>query len=329
MNFNGIIVIDKEQNMTSHDVVSRVRRILGTGKVGHTGTLDPMATGVLPICVGKATRIMEYLDMDFKTYRCSMLLGKETDSRDVWGGVLSSVQEAAVNEVREEEIREVFSSFRGLISQKPPIYSAVRVDGKRLYEYAREGKDVEIPSRNVYIKQLEIEEVGIGKGYESSVTFSVTCSKGTYIRSICHDAGEKLGVHAAMSALRRTASGVAKIEHALTLDELENSFKEEDFASRILRIPEMLVNFGELNLAEEDAIKFVNGLRIPTGRCEFLKAPAYADGEFVIPVRKEFAKAYVVSGIFNGTKTFLGVAFADSDGRTVKADKVFRPEISF
>ena len=195
MNFNGIIVIDKEQNMTSHDVVGRVRRILGTGKVGHTGTLDPMATGVLPICVGKATRIMEYLDMDFKTYRCSMLLGKETDSRDVWGGVLSSVQEAAVNEVREEEIREVFSSFRGLISQKPPIYSAVRVDGKRLYEYAREGKDVEIPSRNVYIKQLEIEEVRVGRGYESSVTFSVTCSKGTYIRSICHDAGEKLGVH--------------------------------------------------------------------------------------------------------------------------------------
>ena len=116
MNFNGIIVIDKEQNMTSHDVVGRVRRILGTGKVGHTGTLDPMATGVLPICVGKATRIMEYLDMDFKTYRCSMLLGKETDSRDVWGGVLSYVPEAAVNEVREEEIREVFSSFRGSIA---------------------------------------------------------------------------------------------------------------------------------------------------------------------------------------------------------------------
>lgn len=345
MGISGIIVVDKEQNMTSHDVVGRIRKILGLRKVGHTGTLDPMATGVLPVCVGRATRIMEYLDMDFKTYRCSMLLGKKTDSGDVWGTELCSVTEQRVNQITENHIRKAFESFSGRIRQRPPIYSAVRVGGKRLYEYAREGRDVEIPSRNVYIKELVIENMNLGKGYESSVTFSVTCSKGTYIRSICDDAGDALGVYAAMSALQRTACGRAEIEHALGLDELEHIWQTRDTVSQtcsavsqprdmdgipetlrmpgILRIPDMLKNFGELNLNEKDVGKFLNGAAVPVKRCELLREPAYAGKEFVVPVRNEFYRAYSVNGILRGKMSFLGVAFMDEGGGQIKADKVF------
>ena len=167
----GILNINKPQNMTSHDVVSVARRTLGMKKIGHTGTLDPMATGVLPVCVGKSTRIMEYLDMDLKTYRCTMELGLQTDTQDIWGEVLERKPVTCT----QEQVKEVFSSFRGVIDQKPPMYSALKVEGKRLYEYAREGKTVDVKTRKIYIHALELEE--IFPDGEKTVTFTVQCSK--------------------------------------------------------------------------------------------------------------------------------------------------------
>ena len=214
---DGIINIYKEQDMTSHDVVGHVRRILGVRRVGHTGTLDPMATGVLPICVGRSARVMEYLDTDLKRYRCVMKLGRSTNTYDVWGEIDKEADPEEIDRVTEEDVINVLSGFSGRISQLPPLYSAVKVNGKRLYEYARKGRDVEIPEREVFVTSIDVEDMELGLGYDSWVRFSCECTKGTFIRSICHDAGEKLGVHAALSELERTMSGIFSTDSCITL----------------------------------------------------------------------------------------------------------------
>lgn len=218
---HGIINIYKPENMTSHDVVARLRRILGMKKIGHTGTLDPMATGVLPVCLGSATRITEYLDMDFKIYRCTMRLGLITDTQDIWG---KTVEIRPTEGVTEEKIREAFLPFHGEIDQKPPMYSAVRVDGRRLYEYARAGEQVEVKSRKIYIRDLTIEAIDLAA---MEVTFTVECSKGTYIRTICQDVGMALGTGAAMTSLIRLASGRFTLDHAWTLEEVAERAAED------------------------------------------------------------------------------------------------------
>ncbi|MBR2548259.1 MAG: tRNA pseudouridine(55) synthase TruB [Eubacterium sp.] len=217
---DGIINIYKDENITSHDIALHVRRLLGVRRVGHTGTLDPMATGVLPVCVGRSARVMEYLDTDLKKYRCTMKLGRATNTYDVWGEVLEEASEDAVSGVTEDDVRRALSVFTGRIRQLPPLYSAVKVKGKRLFEYARKGREVEIPEREVYITSLEVEDMSLGIGYDSWVRFSCECTKGTFIRSICHDAGEILGVHASLSSLSRTASGIFTESTAVTLDQL-------------------------------------------------------------------------------------------------------------
>ena len=148
---DGILNINKPQGVTSHDVVRDIRRLLGIKKIGHTGTLDPMATGVLPVCIGKATRITEYTDLDFKKYRCTLRLGQVTDTQDIWGEILEENSTAGIT---PDDVREAFSGFHGKISQKPPMYSAVRVGGRRLYDYARAGETVEVKEREVYIRGL-------------------------------------------------------------------------------------------------------------------------------------------------------------------------------
>ena len=196
---NGILNFNKPQQMTSHDCVAIVRRATGIKRVGHTGTLDPMATGVLPICIGSATRITEYLDEDQKTYRCLMQLGIETDTQDIWGKVTS---EQPVVNLNDEIIATAVLSFQGDIIQVPPKYSALKVAGKRLYQYAREGKDVEIKPRHIFISKMTLNQI-----HGNQVTFTVTCSKGSYIRSICRDIGCKLGCGAAMGRPDRIGIG--------------------------------------------------------------------------------------------------------------------------
>lgn len=211
---DGIVNIWKPAGMTSHDVVYRVRRAAGTRRVGHTGTLDPMAEGVLPICIGKATHAVDYVVAAKKTYECTLCLGKTTDTEDSTGTVLS---EKPVK-VREEEVLKVLKSFEGECDQIPPMYSAVHHEGKRLYDLARQGITVERKPRRVTFYEIRPIEIKI-----PLVTFSVTCSKGAYIRTLCKDIGEALSSGAHMTALTRTASGRFTAENAVKLSDFEEA----------------------------------------------------------------------------------------------------------
>ena len=217
---NGIIVIDKPQGMTSHDVVSFLRGKTGVKRIGHTGTLDPMATGVLAVFIGKATRVIEYAgktdDREAKLYRCTMKMGMETDTQDIWGQTLSQSE----NLPNVDNIERVLKSFEGQGMQKPPLYSAVKVGGRKLYEYARKGTAPDeslIRDRMIYIKHINVKHIDKA---ESEVCFDILCSKGVYIRTLCADAGRKLGCGAVMSGLRRLKSDGFSIESAYSIEAL-------------------------------------------------------------------------------------------------------------
>lgn len=312
---SGILNINKPQNMTSHDVVAIARRMLGIKKIGHTGTLDPMATGVLPICVGKATRIIEYLDMDMKTYRCTMKLGLITDTQDIWGKIL---EEREVN-AKEGEIRKAFSGFSGVIWQKPPMYSALKVNGKKLYEYAREGKTVEVKRRQIYIKKLTVDHIDES---EHTVIFTVECSKGTYIRTICQDVGELLGCGGVMTALERVQSGVFSVVESLDLEEFRGMTQDEAKA-HLQPCEKPLWAFGEILTDKVNAVRFAGGLPLPAEFCRTEKEPVFAQQDFPLPIREEFRRAYTVFGEFDGEEVFLGTAFYDMKKKQFIADKVF------
>ncbi len=312
----GILNINKPQNMTSHDVVAIVRRTLGIRKVGHTGTLDPMATGVLPVCIGKATRIMEYLDMDLKTYQCTMELGLMTDTQDIWGKVL----ERRPVTCSEEEVRSVLSGFCGIIDQKPPMYSALKVDGKRLYEYAREGKTVDVKTRKIYIRSLDV--LSVFPDGKKTVTFTVECSKGTYIRTVCQDAGMALGCLAVMTELKRVQSGIFAEDDAIDPDSLKKMDLSE-IEKRLHPVWEPLIHFGEIITSEDAGLKFSMGWHLPLKYCEIRKRPEFAERDFYLPIREEFRRAYNVFAPVGGTMTFLGTGFYDLNYKKLIADKIF------
>lgn len=210
---NGVINVYKEAGFTSHDVVAKLRGIVKQKKIGHTGTLDPAAEGVLPVCLGNATKLCDLITDWDKTYEAVLLLGRTTDTQDTTGVTL---KECPVT-VGEAQIREVILSFEGDYAQIPPMYSALKVDGKKLYELAREGKEVERKARPVCIYKLEIMEMALPR-----VRLRVTCSKGTYIRTLCHDIGEKLGCGGCMEHLLRSRVGHFPVEKTLRLSELQD-----------------------------------------------------------------------------------------------------------
>ena len=245
---NGVINIYKIKGFTSHDVVAKLRGIVKQKKIGHTGTLDPDATGVLPVCLGSATKLCDMLTEKEKEYIAKVQLGVTTDTQDMTGTVLSSKE---VN-VSEEEVIKAIESFVGPYEQIPPMYSALKVNGKKLYELAREGKDVERKARPVVIHYIEIIEMDLPE-----ITIKVGCSKGTYIRTLCHDLGQKLGCGAAMAALERTKSGQFSLDAAITLAELEERIKEagetrEAFLqSMVIPVDRMFSELKELRLLPE------------------------------------------------------------------------------
>ena len=239
---NGIIVIRKEKGYTSHDVVAKLRGILHMKKIGHTGTLDPEAEGVLPVALGKGTRLVELLTEKEKTYEAVMRLGVSTDTQDMTGAIL---KESEVS-VTEEEIKNAASSFIGNQLQIPPMYSALKVNGKKLYELAREGKEVERKARPVHFYQIEILEIHL-----PLVKMRVSCSKGTYIRTLCHDMGEKLGCGGAMEALLRTKSGDFTLEQSMTLQETEEAVKAGTIEEKIISIEEVLSSYPAVYAKEE------------------------------------------------------------------------------
>jgi len=230
--YNGIINIYKEAGFTSHDVVAKLRGILKQKKIGHTGTLDPEAVGVLPVCLGKGTKVCDLLTDKDKVYEAVMRLGVVTDTQDMTGRIL---KESPVH-VTREELEAVLSQFLGEYDQIPPMYAALKVQGKKLYELAREGQVIERKPRRVQILGLELlkmEEDGI------HVHMRVHCSKGTYIRTLCHDIGERLGCGAAMEKLVRTQVGVFKIEDAMTLAQVEACVRNQQMDSLIRSIDSM------------------------------------------------------------------------------------------
>ena len=264
---NGILNINKPEGWTSQDVVAKLRGRLHIRRVGHTGTLDPMATGVLPVCFGKATRIIEYYDDDFKTYEAEMKLGMVTDTLDITGTVL----ETKPVDVSEEDVIQAIDSFRGWITQIPPKYSALKVNGKPLYKYAREGVEVEIKSRKIYVADIQAMEVNLG---ENRILFRATCSKGTYIRTICDDIGKKLGCGGTMTALQRIQSGCFRVEDARTLPEILE-MTDEELERCVIPMDETLVHLGRIELKSMESVPFYyNGREIDTGYVNVLASPA-------------------------------------------------------
>lgn len=258
-NHNGVLVLHKPAGMTSHDCVARVRRLFQTKKVGHTGTLDPEVTGVLPICLGQATRIVEYLQELPKTYEVVMRLGSSTTTEDASGEVIES-EAVDASFITEERVRSLFQRFEGDIEQIPPMFSAVKVNGKRLYELAREGKEVERKARTVTIYDLDLH--GIDAGQQTvDLSFSCRCSKGTYVRTLCVDLGKALGYPAHMARLVRVQSGPFSLEQAIPLERLEQlAERGEDLAGFLVPVSEALSFLPSYEVPREREKAVLNGL---------------------------------------------------------------------
>lgn len=246
---NGVVIIDKDINMTSFDVVRKVKNILNCKKVGHTGTLDPMATGVLPICIGKATKAVNYLIKDEKEYIAEVKLGEITDTYDREGTIIDKKEILFT----ESELAEAINSFKGTILQKPPKYSALKINGKRMYDLARAGIDFEVKVREVNIFNIEIVNISM-----PMFTIKVKCSKGTYIRSLAYDIGEKLNCGAHLYNLRRINSGQFNINNAVKLDELNSISLKENLIS----IEDLFSDLNSISLNAYFKNLFVNGVCI-------------------------------------------------------------------
>ena len=265
---NGILLIDKPQGMTSHDVVRRVRRLLRTRRVGHTGTLDPLATGVLPVAVGEATRIVQFLMEGDKTYRAVLKLGETTTTQDAEGEVLERHPVAGIT---AETVIAAARSFEGVIRQLPPMYSALKKDGVPLYRLARQGIEVERESREVRIDRLQILDVDL-----PLITLEVDCSKGTYVRTLCHDLGIALGTGAHLVALRRTRSGSFTEAECVTLEQLET---DGTVAPPFLSVDEALRGMPALEVDAEATRRLADG--IPPALASLPAAPGCPEGETV------------------------------------------------
>lgn len=246
---DGIILINKEKDYTSHDVVAIAKKTLGE-KIGHTGTLDPNATGVLPLLVGKATGISKYLINHDKIYKAVLKLGIKTDTLDDAGNIL---EEETIDFPSKEQIKKVFFSMKGKLKQVPPMYSAIKVNGKKLYEYARAGKKVQIPSREIEIYSLTLDEINPN---ENEITFKVHCSKGTYIRTLCEQIAEKLGTIGYMKELERLQVGEFKIEDSIAINTLKENL------NKMITIEEFFDEKEKMVLDNNKMQKFLNGVKL-------------------------------------------------------------------
>jgi len=242
---NGFLIIDKPAGITSHDVVASVRRILKQKKVGHTGTLDPFATGVLPVALGEATKIIPYLDESVKEYRATMRLGISTDSQDLTGKIVQQKNEGSITEA---QVLEAFAAVTGSISQVPPMFSAVKQGGVPLYKLARLGEEVERTPRQIIIHSLSLNHFQL-----PFVTFTVRCSRGTYVRTLANDLGESLGCGAHLVELRRTRSGSFADDMALELEFLQTRFDEGQLADLLIAPLQALVHLPTITLTEMGA----------------------------------------------------------------------------
>ena len=283
---NGIINIYKEAGFTSHDVVAKLRGIVKQKKIGHTGTLDPDAVGVLPVCFGNATKLCDMLTDKSKEYRACMLLGETSDTQDASGTILSRTQ---VN-VSEEEVRDAVMSFLGEYDQIPPMYSALKVNGKKLYELARQGVEIERKPRRVEIHHIKIEEINLPR-----VTFSVGCSKGTYIRTLCADIGDRLGCGALMETLQRTRVGNFHIEQALKLSQIEELVRENRLEEYVIAPDAVFEEYESLTVMPEFDKVLLNGNKLYFKQVRAVRK-RFEDGEWT--------RVYASNGTFTGVYTY-------------------------
>ncbi|MGD2196036.1 tRNA pseudouridine(55) synthase TruB [Lysinibacillus fusiformis] len=259
---NGILPLWKERGMTSHDCVFKLRKILRTKKVGHTGTLDPGVEGVLPICIGQATRIAEYLTDAGKTYEAIISIGRTTTTEDAEGETVA--EDPSVKKVSREQLQEVLASLTGVIEQTPPMFSAVKVNGKRLYEYARKGETVERPTRQVTIYALELlDDHESYEGQEITFPVRIDCSKGTYIRTLAVQIGEALGYPAHMKELVRTASGTFTRDNCFTLAQVAELMNAEQVTTCILPVEYALTDYPYIEITSANEKEIFNGQVLP------------------------------------------------------------------
>ena len=272
----GILVVNKPAGYTSHDIVSKIRKQLNIKKVGHTGTLDPLATGVLPILLGNGTKLSKYLMNHNKKYIATIKLGEKTESGDLEGKV---IEQKEVPSLSKEQVQAFLTNFKGKQKQIPPMYSAIKVNGKKLYEYARNGEMVVVEPREIDIYNIELI------GYQlKEIKFKVECSKGTYIRSLCEDIAEKLGTVGTMSALQRTQVGEFKIENAINIEDIEN---EQKVRESLITPEKLFLDKEKIELTQKELVHFLNGVKL-SKNCE--------DGIYRIYVEQKFIGIGEVKG---------------------------------
>ena len=283
---DGILNVYKEKGFTSHDVVAKLRGILKMRRIGHTGTLDPDAEGVLPVCLGKATKLCELLTDKEKAYRAVMKLGVVTDTQDMSGAVLEENPVA----VTEEEVLVAIHSFVGEYDQIPPMYSALKVNGKKLYELARAGQVIEREARRIQIISIKVDEINL-----PFVTMTVACSKGTYIRTLCHDIGQKLGCGAAMEKLLRVKSGQFYLEDSLTLSEISRRMEENSLEACVIRPDSLFAQYPALTVRASGEKLLYNGNPMPVDML---------DGTGISLENEAMARIYDMKGEFIGIYCF-------------------------
>ena len=274
---NGIIVINKPKDYTSHDVVAKVKRILNIKKVGHTGTLDPNATGVLPLLLNDGTKLSKYLIEHDKEYEVTLKLGIKTDTADSEGTIIEE-KKIDLTKLSESEIELILKSFKGKQEQIPPMYSAIKVNGKKLYEYARSGQTVELKPRQIEIYDINLMSIDADA---NEIQFKVSCSKGTYIRSLCEDIAEKFNTVGYMKELNRTKVGKFKIEQSINIDELENKKDDIDYLKKhIISVKEFFKDYPNIELSNSQLQKFLNGVKIKIEEIDGLYN-IYSDGKYI------------------------------------------------
>ena len=291
--YDGIINVYKEKGFTSHDVVAKMRGILGQRKIGHTGTLDPAAEGVLPVCAGKGTKLCDMLTDHDKTYRAVLLLGTETDTEDTTGTVLETKDTSGLT---ENEVQDAVFSFIGDYAQVPPMYSALKVDGKKLYELAREGKTVERKARPVKIFDIQIEKMELPE-----VTMTVSCSKGTYIRTLCHDIGAALGTGGCLSSLRRTRAGRFAIDDCVTMEQIQQARDQNAHMAFLRPVDSLFSGCPAVYLGEKEALRCKNGAENAV--------PGLPDGTYRVygPENEFLMLGQCQNGVLRTVKSFFEV----------------------
>ena len=298
--YNGVINIYKEKGYTSADVVARLRGILHQKKIGHTGTLDPEAEGVLPVCLGYATKLVEHLTDKHKEYICTIRLGVTTDTEDMTGEILTHSDVSC----SADEFKNAVYSFLGPQDQVPPMYSALKQNGKRLYELAREGKVVERPARKIEVFNVKVLEVNL-----PTAVFRVECSKGTYIRSLCRDIGEKLGCGAAMEKLTRSMSGDFTLDDAIKLDEVERLAKAGELDSHIVLVEHFFNDCPAVFVQPENMKLLRNGNPLP-----FPPLGLFKDGQLF--------------RVYDDTEKFCAIYKQDPTANVLKAETIFELPLS-